>query len=61
MFGATKTVNHQNLRSCFYAGFERLPHKICCILATRSLADTAHHCHNFCRRHNWLSYLEVQA
>lgn len=61
MLGTTKTVNHQNPRNRLYAGFERLSHKICCILAIRGLADIAHHRHHrHCHYHRF-PYLEAQA
>lgn len=61
MLGTAKTVNHQNLRNCLYAVIKRLPHKVCRILAARSLADTTYHCHHRRHHHHRLPYLEAQA
>lgn len=56
----TKEPYHQDTRSRFHAGAERIPYKVCRLLAVRSLADSAHHypCHyRYCYN---LPHLETQ-
>lgn len=60
MLIGAKESYQQNTRSSLYAGAQRLPHKIRCILDTGSLADFAYHrpCHR-CHYYN-LPHLEAQ-
>lgn len=60
LIGATKTVNHQNLRNRLYAGTQCLSYQISRILAARSLANFAYYCPDHPCRYRNLPYLEAQ-
>lgn len=60
MIGTTKKINHKDIRVCFYAGPQRLPHQRRCALDSGSMASTAYHCPDYYHQHYYLPYLETQ-